>query len=361
MNLGLPVSKQSLLNLPVAGDVDTALMPGWARITGLVPMNTAYNIVVTETVAVTEVKQEVTIGGATTITVAASTKYQIKGGNTSNRVEGAQSQLKNYGYTAPAVLSGSASVDRQNLFAALAYKIMHDTSSNCWAFPLITVAQTNTTAFTEGEIVTETVSGATGVNVKTKTGAAAGTTGTLTIGVLSGTWSGIATGTATAGTLVGSGVNYYTGALTTPGLSTSTAHVTVGGIGLVIIDKPTYFDVEYKRFGKSTWMVTQTFIAADMVTTIAAVYGEGQGTEMLAHIYRPDVGGINRVAGEYGFANNQVPVAGTTYSRFDVYYNPSQPASALSGQTASGVFLQRIYAYDQAAGFAAFRTAILAL
>ncbi len=71
------ISRIALLNLPVAGDVDTTNMPGWARITGLIPMPTTDDIVVTEVVAATEVLQEYTLNSSAAIT--ASTRYGLRG------------------------------------------------------------------------------------------------------------------------------------------------------------------------------------------------------------------------------------------------------------------------------------------
>lgn len=339
----------SLLNAPVAGDIDTTNMPGWARINGLVPMVTgAGRIDITETAAVAEVKQELTLVAATAI--VASTKYQIKGGRTSTRTEGAMNQLQPFGSTSNAILVSTA-IDKHNVYVSLAYKINHALSLKVSAYPLITVAQTNTTPFAENEIVTETVSGATGINLKTVAGAAAGTTGTLTIGVISGTWSGIATGTATAGTLTGS----------LGGLSTSTAHVTVAGIGLRLIDTATYYDVEQKNGGASSWFVSQGFATTDLTVTTAAVYGEGQGAELLNWIYRTEPTSGNRASGMYAFANNEVPVTGRAYQRFDIAYHPTASDSALTELTSGGEFRQRIYLYTGAGGYAATRTALLAL
>ncbi len=343
------ISRIALLNLPVAGDIDTTNMPGWARITGLIPMPTSDDITVTEIVAAAEVRQEVTLNAASAIT--ASTKYQIVGRAGTLRYEGAGTKSRPYGYTSPAVLTGTAAIDEHNAYVSIAYKINHDYAMNATAYPLITVAQTNATPFAENEIVTETASGAIGINLKTVAGAAAGTTGTLTIGVISGTWSGIATGTSTAGTLTGS----------LGGASTSTTHVTVPGIGLRIKDKAGYYDIEGINGGASSWNVTQGFAASDLVTTTAAVYSEGQGAELITRLYRTDRGSGNRASGQYGFAINEVPVAGRAYSRFEIVWRPKSAANALSDQMGTQENRQTIYMDNAAAGFAATRTAILAL
>ncbi len=245
----------------------------------------------------------------------------------------------------------STAIDKHNVYTQIAYRINHDTSIKATAYPLITVAQTNSVAFAEGEIVTETVSGATGINLKTVSGGAAGTTGTLTIGVISGTWSGIASGTSSAGTLTGS----------LGGASTSTTHVTVAGIGMRIKDAAGYYDIEGIRNGASSFFVTNGFLASDLTITTAAVYGEGSGTKLLTYIYRKDRASDNRASGQYGFAINEAPVAGRAYSRFEIVWRPKSAKDALSDQQGTQENRQTIYADNAAAGFAAFRTAILAL
>ena len=332
------VSKQSLLNLPVSGNVDTTSLPGFTAIPGLLPIPTGSVISVTATAAAAEVVQVVNIGAVTVPTIVASTKYQIGIGNTGNRVEGAQAQIKKYGTTSDAILTGTAAFDRHNVYVSLAYKVTHDTSAQCVAYAIQTLPQTtNAAAYAAGEIITGTTSGATGVVLS-------GTTGTLTVGSLNGTK--FTTGEAATGSITG---------------ATTTMGTVVTGVSLRVIDNAGYYDVETKRSGANTVMATAGLTSGMVVVSTAAVYSEGQGTKLLTFVYAQERTSSNRASGQYGFATNQAPVAGRAYTRYDIVSRPNASISALSETITKTEVRQRVYADNAAAGYGAFNTAILAI
>lgn len=316
------IAAASLLNTySVAADIINS--GGIIKISGLPQMKTEDFISVTQVAPVAEVSQVITIG-ASTPAVTAATRYAFLIGNTGPRVGGYQKPLTKISYTSPSILTGSAFVDRQNLYQSMATKVNNLVQSLAvTAYAVITVAQTNSVAFAVGEIVTETVSGATGINIS-------GTTGTLTIGIISGTWSGIATGTSASGTLTGS----------IAGASTSTTHVTVAGIGLRLVDNAGYWNSTYTRFGVSSVQVTNGFASTDLVVTTAGVYGLGQGTRMLLDVPVKELLTDNLARGLWSFnvdhAPSVVPTAGATYDLFTLRFRTKPQgdigAMALSGQ-----------------------------
>lgn len=335
--------KQVLYNLPIAADVDTSTDPSKILLRGLLPIEVKDYLNTEEVAFTAEVSQVVTIAGGTTLpTIVASRKYQVLIGHPTDRNPNENLQgYKPYGTTAPAILSGTAGTDRHNVFVSLAYRINNDPSSKVTAYPVITVAQTNSVAFAVGEIVTETATGATGVNLS-------GTTGTLTIGVISGTFSG-----AVAGTLTGS----------IAGASTSTTHVVTNGLGLRIVDDAGYYDAKGLRHGPSAIMIGAGFSSTlDFAITVAGVIGFGSGADLLTRVpvYETTTGNI-KWGGEYGFPSNEAPVAASSYSMFIVRSRVYMNDDSQLDRSSPATIEQLIYADKDAAGFAAWKTALLAL
>ncbi len=112
------IIKQSLLNAYAAADVVTA--NGIHSITGLMPIRQGSVIRVDEIASAAEVQQVVTV---TTPTIVAATRYALKIGNTGLRVQGWQQVMRTFAVTSPAILSGVAATDKQNVVAALVAKI----------------------------------------------------------------------------------------------------------------------------------------------------------------------------------------------------------------------------------------------
>lgn len=305
------VYRASLLNSYAAADIatDTSVNPNQIRIPGLLPMAVGtIRSVVAET-AVTEISGIWTLGVAVTPTIVSSTRYQIYFGDNGNTQQALAVSWKPRGYTSPAVLSGVATygpgIDRHNAYVAITTQINTDPVAYATAYPLITVAQTNSVAFAVGEVVTETASGATGINIS-------GTTGTLTIAVVSGTWSGIATGTSTSGTLTGS----------IAGASTSTTHITTAGIGLRIVDDAGYYTPNTQRVGPNSCMATIGFSSSMLVNTTAGVVSRGQGNFLLLDVPVMELLTDNLRSGTWEMATNNAPIAGHAYTKVNILYTP---------------------------------------
>lgn len=296
-----------MLNTYAAADIatDTSTNPSVIRIPGLLPMNINQIRSVNAETAVDEVQGQWQLGVAAVPTIAASTRYQIYFGNNGNTSQALAISWKPRGYTSPAVLTGNATLDRHNAYTAIASQITNDPTSYATGYALITVTQTNSVAFAVGEIVTETASGATGYNFS-------GTTGTLTIGVISGTWSGIATGTSTAGTLTGS----------IAGASTSTTHTTVAGIGLRTIDDAGYYLPNSDRVGPNSAMATIGFSPAMLTNVVAGVVPRGQGEYLALNVPVQEVLSDNLARGTWSMATNNAPVVADEYTTVTITYNP---------------------------------------
>lgn len=181
-NIG-KIAKASLLNDYSAADIDTTSSPGFIVIPGLLPIPVAGKIAyqaIDKKIANVEVVQVFNVGKTTPPVIEANTKYQIKLGNTGNRREGAQSQLKAYGYTSPTILTGNPTIDRYNAYTSLSSKINQPGQNNfITAYPVESISYDGQTVnFTVGSVVTGGTSGAKGIILADLDG---GATGTLTI------------------------------------------------------------------------------------------------------------------------------------------------------------------------------------
>lgn len=351
------VFNASLLNTYASTDIvtDTSMIPNMYRILGIFPITKGTLQGITAINPTAEVRQEVTIGGAVAPVVAASSKYTIILGNTDNTREGAHLQNMPYNYISPPALTGTAATDRYNMYYRLALNINNNISNFCQAYNMITITQTNTAAFAENEIITQSVSGAVGINIKTVSGGAAGTTGTLTIGVISGTF------TTASATLTGS----------VTGTASATAATITTGIGLRIIDDAGYFPANGGRTGVNTvvlpavsaWATPATMI----VVTTTGVYSFGQGTRMAQDVPVLERTSPNLASGTWEMATNNAPVGGATYQCYKII----DTVSASSGMPGSGnnsitrtqvLWLEKTDASGTPiTNYAATNTAILAL
>lgn len=327
--------------------VDTTTTPSTYRISGLMPITKGDVVSVITQAAVTEVNQEFTVGGAVTPTVTASTKYQLKIGNTYCRVNGFQSQLQNITYVSPSTLSGTAATDRQVMYENMADQINNNNATFASAYAIITVTQTNSVAFVENEIVTENSTGATGINIKTTTGTAAGTTGTLTIGVISGTWTGA------SGTITGS----------IAGATTSAVHTVTNGLGLRIIDSRTAYTAApvANYFYPNTWnggpnqvLMTAGFTIPStmLVATTAGVVSYGQAAFLAAMV--PVLGKDGNLAsGNWEMATNNAPTTAKAYGKITIIDRPNTKNGGLGNQTSGTLRTQILYLVNDEADYAA--------
>lgn len=343
----------SLLNSYTATPltVDTTTTPSTYRISGLMPITKGDVVSVKTQAAVTEVNQEFTVGGAVTPTVTASTKYQLKIGNTYCRVNGFQSQLQNITYMSPSTLSGTAATDRQTMYENMADQINNNNATFASAYAIITILVANANnAFAANEIITQSVSGATGINIKTVTGAAAETgTGavTLTIGVISGTF------TAASAALTGS----VTGTTTT-----ATSTVTTG-LGLRIIDSRTahtaapvasYFYPNTWNGGPNQVLMTAGFTIPStmLVATTAGVVSYGQAAFLAAMV--PVLGKDGNLAsGNWEMATNNAPTTAKAYGKITIIDRPNTKNGGLGNQTSGTLRTQILYLVNDEADYAA--------
>ena len=336
------VAKQSLLLLPVAADA--VAVAGFNRVTGLPPIAVGEWAGVSETVAVAETRQLITVGGATPV-IAASTIYELKVGNPSQVREGFAKRLDPIRYTSAAVLSGDAAVDRQNVYRGLASTINTRHSKgglSQTAHEIVTIAYgTQTVNYVIGEVVTGGTSGATGVITAD---ADIGATGTLTIAMTSLTQ--FVNGESLDGAGGGDG---------------SATAAPVVGVALEITDDAGYYGPDpSERLGVNVVLATSGFTATDVVITTAGVTQSGQGADLQAREGRLNATDENLTSGgEWGFPLGFV--AGAEYTLFMVEVHKRINVDAKTDSGGTKTLRYAIWADENAAGFGAFRTALLAL
>lgn len=336
------IAKQSLLNLPVAGDATSSA--GYNRVTGLPPILVGEWASVTETVAVAETAQIITLGG-TTPTINASTIYKLLVGNPNKQREGFNKRLTPIGYTSAATLSGDPAVDRQNVYRGLASAINRLESKgglDMTAREVVDIPYTGQTSnFAVGEIVTGGTSGATG---EILADADAGATGTITVAVNSFDTPFQASE-----------------ALSTPGGGDGTSGTIVVGVALRITDNGGYYGPDPSEIlGPSVVLATSGFTSADLATTAAGVISHGQGADLAQRTEALNSTDNNLTSpAEFGFPSGFV--SGQTYSLFIIEVNKRLNVDAKTNSGGTKTLRYAVWADDAAAGFAAFRAALLAL
>lgn len=334
------LTKSSLLNSYSATPltVDTSTTPSTYRISGLLPILKGDVRSVSVQAAVVEVVQEYTVGGAVVPVVTASTKYQLKVGNTDTVQQGTHNQLQYIGYTSPAALSGTAATDRHLMYLQMASQITANPATWATGYALITITQTNTAAFAENEIVTQSVSGAVGINLKTSSGGAAGTTGTLTLGVISGTF------TSASATLTGS----------ITGTASATAATVTTGVGLRILDDANYFYPQTSRGGVNTVLLTLGWTTPSTmgVVTTAGVISYGQAaylTRMIPVLAKDG----NLASGQWEMATNNAPVTAQSYGKVTIIDEPSLPNGGVAMQNSGTLRTQVLWLNNADGDYAA--------
>jgi len=335
------VFKASLLNSYADTDIatDTSVNPNLIRIPGLFPMAVNGISSVTAESAVTETQGVWTLDGTGSVTITASTKYQIKFGNTGVIEQGYTAPFKPYGYKAPAVLT-SAATDRYNAYSALATQINDDVDAFATAYPIVTVPYDNQTGnFAVGETVTGTA-GATGIVISDVD---AGATGVLTIGM-----------TGDYGTLFINN-DVLTGSVA--GVADASANATVG-LGLRIVDDAGYYTPNTRRVGPNAAMATKGFASTQMVNTTAGVVSRGQGSFLLLDVPVQELLSDNLRSGTWEMATNNAPTAGVAYTKVTLMDYPNAFDGGLSNNTTQPQRIQVLYLSESDGSLANTLTAL---
>lgn len=337
------IAKQDLLASPAAGNVSTA--NGFHQIANLPPIDVNEYVGFAETAAVAEAVQVITLGQASTPTIAASTVYQLRVGNPRKQREGFNKQLTPIGYTSAAVLSGDAAQDRQNVYQGLASAINNLNSKgglDMVAYDLVEVAyQAQTSNFAVGETVTGGTSGAQGIVIAD---ADAGATGTLTLG------------------MIGTTQFVDTEALSSPGGGDGTVNgAPTVGVGLRIEDTGGYYNPDpSENLGPSIVLATSGFTAADLVVTQAGVISHGQGADLQQRTEALNSTDNNFTSpAEYGFPAGFL--AGNQYALFIIEVDKKLNVDAKTNSGGIKRLRYAVWADENVGDIAGFRAALVAL
>ena len=285
-------------------------------------------------------------------TITASTRYKIELGNFQEKYESHSKLLGVYAYTSPAILSGNAQTDRENVYTVLKSKINSDSHNNVTAYLLKKVAfTTGSTALPQvGEVFTQATSNAT-----VKLAAIEVTSGTITGGDAAGTaYFYELTGTWSANALVSTG-GTSGGKITT--------HAALSVSGLVIVDDAGYYPAyPGTRKGKSSLYATTGFDDAKFDvgvrstdTTLAvggtgwlrgrdALYSMGIGSRMLSDVPSFTEDKNKKVSGSAGFILNALPDASKTYTRFRISVNVNPTDNVLTHYGKIGPYVYELWA-----------------
>ena len=280
-----------------------------------IPYGTVASIL--KTVSVAEVSQ-IAVFGRATETITASTAYKLLIGTTLEKYEGRTKGIDVYSYTSPAVLSGTAQTDLDNVMTVLCNKVNNRTN-HITAYLMYKVAYTGATStgdvalnFTPGDTLTQQTSGATaqvaGCVITSGTFAADNAAGTIYLYNIVGTW------TSASKTLT---------ATSTTEICTTAAALTIQG--LVIVDDAGYYpSVPTNRRGPSSFYVANGFTAAKFevgvstATTAATVAGRspvlgiGRGARLLQDVPQFNVDKTDFSTGNPSFVLNDTPDASRT-------------------------------------------------
>ena len=233
-----------LNNAPVAGDFSIVAATGFIYIKYLPQVNQAWRHVLGPSIYRVDtlpIAEAVKVTEVAAVTVDASTKYKLTEQQIKQFSQGWTQNALNYGYTAPAVL-GAQATENHNMFVSLAAKINGTQNSHVTAYPVISIAGTQTTGTAQliGEIVTGATSGAQGVLI--------GYTATLlTIALIGST--AFANGEVVADE---TGNTFTTNAAPTL------------GIKMRIVDDGDYFNAKGTIGGVTTWLATAGFATTDV-------------------------------------------------------------------------------------------------
>lgn len=297
----------SLLNAPVAGDVAQANGMNW--INGLPAFPDAHYKGYDREDPVAETKQIVTV--TLSATVAANGKYRLKIGSFSNREFEHMGVLKPFGYTAPAVLTGTAATDKHNLYVKLAKDINRSLPKLVNAYPLVTLTHAAGT-FVVGEVLTGATTGAKGIVVSSSSG-------TCTVALTTLDPYKIFTGTENLDDETGTGPFAMSG-------------ITLG-VGLRLVDTGGYFDPKEVKSGATVVRAETGFVQGDVVITTAAVYSRGQGAWLLGRVPVLERTSGNLASGAHDMAVNNSPDSTGWYYKYKLYIETPVVPSASQGHT----------------------------
>lgn len=355
--------KSVILNLPVAGDVDTSTHAGEVWIKGLLPFKASDFVDSKVQTAAAEVTQIITLGAS--VVVTASTTYRIMLGNTSDRDADWHSNYRPVGYKSPAVLSGVAATDRMNMYLSMAVRANSPYASplNYFVGARVQLTHVGSTPFTiptglnnEWDGTPVWIKGATSGSVGFVYANADSTAVLTRINVT----NGIMPVVGDVFSVIPSPFNPNVSGGGGP--STAVTAIATAGMGLVIADKPDYYNAFGNRHGVTGYYARAGFVNTDFVVTRAGVYQVGQGYRLLQEVPRVETTSSNYMAGSNpSFPTNEAPVAASNYNIIDIYYKVALNDSAIRDGHAVGDPYMRIYADNAAAGYAAFAAAIAAL
>ena len=323
----------------------------------LPPIPTANVTKIVKTSAVAEVTQ-IGIIGVDTEVILVDTRYKVMIGNPIDKYEGRT--IKEpfvYAYTSPAA-SGGVAVDRLNVYSALNNKINNHLTNKVTSYLMYEVAFTGGTSagdaalnFTIGETVTQETSG-----ITAKVAGCWITGGTMAGDDAAGfvylyDFSAIASWDTGTKTLTGG-----TSALVVTGTAITTANAIMG---LVITDDAGYYPANPgSRKGPSWIGVGETFTVAHVdvgvltATTNAIALGrdgvvsEGIGTRMLTDVPAFTVDKQDYVSGDPAFYTNEVPVAGTLYTRYDIHLNAPAVFDSYKGKAETAGVVYTLWASE---------------
>lgn len=309
---------------------------------------------------------QILIFGLDTEVIVASQRYSIKIGNMFERYEGETKKVPStYSYTAPAVLSGTAQTDRDNVYTVLAAKINATSANQVTAYVLYKVAYT--AGESTGNLRTYPVIGTTATSA-----AASQTVKIAGLTITSGTFHG----DNAAGTMY---VYAPTGTLTaasqvwtcteTDCLFTTAAIPVIQG--LVIVDDAGYYpyNPSMRRgpawIGQDGWSyahVTEVTTGASAVYGRAGVISQGIGSRLFQDIPYFNADKTDYSQGSPAFILNENPVTTKTYTRLDITVAPGQVEKVLEGNLAPSQFIYTLWIEEDSGltNHATFLTALAA-
>jgi hypothetical protein len=312
-----------------------------------------------------EVSQIVNIGAdAVPEVITASTRYKVEIGNPEQKYESHEQPPAVHAYTSPANLTGTASLDRANVYTALATKINNYAGNNAKAYTLTVVDYTlggsvgdAATNFIVGEVVTQQTSGETARVAKSLitsgTFAADNAAGKLWLFDISdkASWLETAVTLSGAGTVAGVSTNCVV---------TQTNATTVHDQGLAIEDDAGYFISSIDRAGANWVGVTQGFTVSVPELGLRAVYSMGIGSEMAQLVPRYDHSKQDAITGflEYELQNGDTFDVSKTYRKYVFTVSDGDESSISAEKENSDASNIILYADYASANLADLNTAI---
>jgi hypothetical protein len=250
--------------------------------------------------------------------VVADTRYGLKLKWTDEFYEKQTAEPQSIMYTSPTALTGTATIDRHNLYTSLAHKFNALQRFSRWgvAYAVFTTpSQTNVAAFTPGNILVQTATGARALILS-------GTTGAFVLAAIPGysstTFNTTACTEETTAGVAGTG-------------SCSAIGAAVFGVRLEIRDRAGYYPINSFRGGKLQVAGYTTFLSTDITVNTAAVYAKYSGAQILQQVPVKEFSSENLATGYIDHANmNNVAVSGTLYNLVTIQVEEDVNASQLA-------------------------------